>query len=235
LCTHGCPKNGPVRYDADGYNQCGYHRVSGLSRDGVPRPRDALTCEANADSVAPRDANGHLIVNNGGAATESVEEAVIYDNTELANAGWDNGTLGEDGGANFLAAVNNLSIRGVTPDIDPDYGDDAGSEGSGSGDDNSMLGSVEDDGSAEDDDPPSWPGQLTQTWGFDNLDDDDSVNDQGVYYGPVIFPWPGQVVQVDDAGGDPPAEDLYPVADAWVRDADGFDKDGYGTLQNTPN
>jgi hypothetical protein len=221
LYTHGCPKNGPVRYDVDDYNQCG---------DGVPRPHDSLTCGANADSVAPRDGSGHLIVNNGGAATEPVEEAVIYDNTELANGGWDNGTLGEDGGTNFLAAVNNLSIHGDAPNIDVDSGDDADSEGYDADDEDSMLGSAEDDVSVEDDDPPSWPGQDTLTWGFDNLYDV-SVNDQDVHNGPggpVIFPWPGQVVQ-DDAGDDPLAEDLYPIADAWAIDADGFDMDGFST------
>lgn len=31
---HGCPKDGPAIYDEEDYNQDGYHRVTGLNRDG---------------------------------------------------------------------------------------------------------------------------------------------------------------------------------------------------------
>lgn len=82
LCTYGCPKKGPAKYTDDGYNQCGYHQKSGLSREGVPRPRDALACEANARSVAPRDHNGHILTITTVAEDESYQ---AFADAELAN------------------------------------------------------------------------------------------------------------------------------------------------------
>jgi hypothetical protein len=43
---HACPHYGPAIYDEEGYNQDGYHRVTGLNRDGHTRQEQAFT---NAD------------------------------------------------------------------------------------------------------------------------------------------------------------------------------------------
>lgn len=85
LCMQGCPKNKRAVYDVEGYNQCGYHRDTGLSRSGIPRMPDALPSEESAfdDSDWTYDA---------------------FDDADLASAGWANGTGLEDGGATFLAA-----------------------------------------------------------------------------------------------------------------------------------
>ena len=37
---HGCPHYGPAIYDAEGYNQNGYHRDTGLNREGLTRRQD---------------------------------------------------------------------------------------------------------------------------------------------------------------------------------------------------
>jgi hypothetical protein len=37
---HGCPHYGPATYDEEGYNQDGYHRDTGLNRDGLTRRQD---------------------------------------------------------------------------------------------------------------------------------------------------------------------------------------------------
>jgi hypothetical protein len=105
-------------YDLDGYNQCGYHQESGLSREGVPRPHNALDPEESADAVEPRDEKGsYTDAWNEDGATEDEDEdedGVLigwdyepFDEADLANEGWDNGTWGDDGGAAFLNAENN--------------------------------------------------------------------------------------------------------------------------------
>jgi hypothetical protein len=105
-------------YDLDGYNQCGYYQESGLSREGVSRPHNALDPEESADAVEPRDEKGNYTdAWNEDGATEDEDEdedGVLigwdyepFDEADLANEGWDNGTWGDDGGAAFLNAENN--------------------------------------------------------------------------------------------------------------------------------
>jgi hypothetical protein len=104
LCTHGCPKHEHVRYDADGYNQFGYHRDSGLSREGVPRPQNALPFEEHADAVEPRVRNGNVVDEYDDDESDIWE---AFDDAEVANEGWDNVTWGDHRGADSLGAGNN--------------------------------------------------------------------------------------------------------------------------------
>ena len=240
MCTYGCPKKGPVKYTDDGYNQCGYHQESGLSREGVPRPRDALECEENARSVIPRDHNGHIL-----AMVAEDERYQAFDDADLANEGWDNGTLAEDGGVNFLDAANNPRDHGGQDalDIDVDGGDDvdvdesnADSEESGANNDESDTGDDDRELRFVADGDRVWPGQVFETWDFDTLYFD-------VPESQAIFHWQGKDVHTQDdySGDDPLAEDdntqsgshTHPVADAWSVDADGFDMDG-SVRANTP-
>jgi hypothetical protein len=193
-----------VVYDEDGYNQCGYHQVTGLSREGVPRPLDALPDEQNASAIVQRDHNAHI------AAVAEDESHQAFDDGDLAKEGWDNGTLAEDGGANFLDAANNPRNRGGQDvlDINPNGADEidgeepnanseepeADSENSDADDDNGELRFVADGDRV-------WPGQVFQTWDFDVLYFDIPESE-------AIFPWQGKDVQTqDDAGDDTPAED----------------------------
>lgn len=111
MCTHGCPKTGRALYDADGYNQVGYHRDTGLSRGGVPRPINALPSEESAVAVAVEvDEDGGD--DDGDEYDDSNEEVgggVLqgwnydpFDDADLDNEGWDNSTWGRNGGTNFL-------------------------------------------------------------------------------------------------------------------------------------
>ena len=87
LCTHGCPKNERAAYDVDGYNQCGYHRDTGLSRSGFARMPDALPSEESA--------------------VEDLDwEYEPFDEADLADLGWANGTGLGDGGQAFLDSGN---------------------------------------------------------------------------------------------------------------------------------
>jgi len=205
-----------------------------LSREGIPRPRDALAYEENAGSVEPRDENGHLIISVIDGPTESEPEPEpkiiqgwdyeAFEDADLANTGWGNGIWGGDARFKFFE-VSDISSNGsddadseesdADDDVyseDYDADDEAEDEESDAGDDKSMPGSVEDD-------VLPWPGQIIQTWGFDNL---------------AIFPWPSQTVQQDDTGDDPLVEDdgPQPGSRIWGMDADGFDMDGFGTCSH---
>ncbi|KAF2792460.1 hypothetical protein K505DRAFT_278765 [Melanomma pulvis-pyrius CBS 109.77] len=46
---HGCPQYGPAEFDEEGYNQDGYHRETGLNREGLTRVRQNLQDIGEAD------------------------------------------------------------------------------------------------------------------------------------------------------------------------------------------
>jgi hypothetical protein len=52
---HGCPQYGPAIYDADGYNLAGYHRDTGLNREG--RTHREEMAHQNASSGVQGDGN----------------------------------------------------------------------------------------------------------------------------------------------------------------------------------
>ena len=68
-----------------------------LSREGIPRPRDALAYEENAGSIEQRDETGHLIIRVMDGPTESEPESEpeilqvwdygAFEDADLANAG----------------------------------------------------------------------------------------------------------------------------------------------------
>ena len=96
MCTRGCPKYGRPVYDADEYNQHGYHRDTGLDRGGFPRAHGTLPSEETAPEY---DGWTHG----------------TFDDADLASTGWANGTGLEDGGANFLNAGNNTNTGPPPP------------------------------------------------------------------------------------------------------------------------
>ncbi|CAO2651208.1 Nn.00g095050.m01.CDS01 [Neocucurbitaria sp. VM-36] len=52
---HGCPHYGPATYDEEGYNQDGFHRDTGLNRDGLTRRQDLARARAEADPDEDED------------------------------------------------------------------------------------------------------------------------------------------------------------------------------------
>lgn len=56
LCLHGCPQYGKPRYDAEGYNVGGYHRDTGLNRDGrsLAEVEDMHDSEDEEDEVVDK-------------------------------------------------------------------------------------------------------------------------------------------------------------------------------------
>lgn len=55
--THGCPSYGPAEYDEEGYNQAGYHKKTGLNRDGRTF-REQITFEQEGESDETGDDDG---------------------------------------------------------------------------------------------------------------------------------------------------------------------------------
>lgn len=52
---HGCPHYGPAEYDEDGYNQEGYHRTTGLNREGRTRHEEVMQHEEREDEEELED------------------------------------------------------------------------------------------------------------------------------------------------------------------------------------
>lgn len=46
---HGCPHYGPAIYDEEGYNQDGFHRTTGLNRNGLTRLQDLALARGEED------------------------------------------------------------------------------------------------------------------------------------------------------------------------------------------
>ncbi|KAF1851888.1 uncharacterized protein K460DRAFT_270383 [Cucurbitaria berberidis CBS 394.84] len=46
---HGCPHYGPAIYDEEGYNQDGFHRTTGLNREGLNRRQDIARARGDGD------------------------------------------------------------------------------------------------------------------------------------------------------------------------------------------
>ncbi|KAH7361234.1 hypothetical protein BKA66DRAFT_444801 [Pyrenochaeta sp. MPI-SDFR-AT-0127] len=53
---HGCPHYGPATYDDEGYNQDGFHRTTGLNRDGLTRRQDLARARGEEDPNEDDDA-----------------------------------------------------------------------------------------------------------------------------------------------------------------------------------
>ncbi|KAJ4381375.1 hypothetical protein N0V86_003724 [Didymella sp. IMI 355093] len=84
---HACPHYGPAIYDEQGYNQDGYHRVTGLNRDGHTRQEQAFTNADGNDENEEGDENDdpddhHFVLQHVDAAMRASFTALPHQDRE---------------------------------------------------------------------------------------------------------------------------------------------------------
>lgn len=114
---HGCPHYGPAIYDEESYNQDGFHRDTGLNREGRTRRQVVGDADSDAEDEDEEDDDPdahHFVLQHVDAAMRATFNALPHHNRE--------------------AFLLNLQIqlfeeRGITFDLPDDNGrDDDGSE-----------------------------------------------------------------------------------------------------------
>lgn len=81
---HGCPHYGPAIYDEEGYNQDGFHRDTGLNREGHTRrqaPRDVEGDDEDEDDDDDPDAR-HFVLQHVDAAMRATFNALPHQDRE---------------------------------------------------------------------------------------------------------------------------------------------------------
>lgn len=148
---HGCPHYGPAIYDEEGYNQDGFHRDTGLDREGQTRLRDDSDGDEDEDEDDDPDAH-HFVLQHVDAAMRATFNALPHQDRE--------------------AFLLNLQIqlfeeRGVTFDLPDEHGRD----------DESSDDEEEDEDENEDIDNLDEDGYLGDNHDRTKDDDRDSDND----------------------------------------------------------
>lgn len=140
---HGCPHYGPVIYDDEGYNQDGYHRTTGLNREGRTRREQARFNPDGDDEDEDEDGDEednpddhHFVLQHVDAAMRATFAALPHQDRE--------------------AFLLNLQIqlfeeRGITFPL-PDERSDDSNESDGDGDGDSDGDNENEDSGSEDDD-----------------------------------------------------------------------------------
>lgn len=149
---HGCPQYGPAVYDEAGYNQDGFHRDTGLDREGQTRLR-ALTDADADDSDEDEDPDAfHFVLQHVDAAMRATFNALPRQDREafLLNLQIQ---LFEERGITFdLPDEHGLDNDGRDHDEEDDEDEDDDTENL---DEDDYLGDIHDRTKDDDNDPDS--------------------------------------------------------------------------------
>lgn len=202
---HGCPQYGPATYDADGYNEAGYHRDTGLNREG--RTHSEEMAHQNASRGVEGDGNdGDDNEEEGEPEVEDLRQRVM---NQLEP---DQRTMIESLDAEtreeaLLQIMDAWVAQGVVFDLpqaaqqpqddqpQDDQPQDDEVDDNGGNDDRNLIDDDQGDGNA-DEAPGSWGPDPELPIGFSDADEEHTVGHEA----PIIQePIPEPIVDIIDA------------------------------------